>query len=77
MDLITTGVLSEGLGRESLALATCNLIMEKIHLGGPSYRLIENVLFFFEKERILSTYTLNRICADTGRVEEAQFRHQT
>ncbi|CAH9134608.1 unnamed protein product [Cuscuta epithymum] len=42
MDLITTGVsASERLRRENLVSATRNLIMEKMQLGGPSYRLIE------------------------------------
>ncbi|KAH7517765.1 hypothetical protein FEM48_Zijuj09G0099100 [Ziziphus jujuba var. spinosa] len=42
MDLITTGIsASERLRRENLLLATRNIIMEKMQLGGPSMRMLE------------------------------------
>ncbi|XP_010268614.1 PREDICTED: DNA replication licensing factor MCM4 [Nelumbo nucifera] len=42
MDLITTGVsASERMRRENLLLATRNIIMEKMQLGGSSTRLLE------------------------------------
>ncbi|XP_031099337.1 DNA replication licensing factor MCM4 [Ipomoea triloba] len=42
MDLITTGVsASERVRRENLVSATRNIVMEKMQLGGPSFRLIE------------------------------------
>lgn len=42
MDLITTGVsASERMRRENLVSATRNIVMEKMQLGGPSFRLIE------------------------------------
>ncbi|XP_043708662.1 DNA replication licensing factor MCM4 [Telopea speciosissima] len=42
MDLITTGVsASERMKRENLLLATRNIIMEKVEIGGHSTRLLE------------------------------------
>ncbi|KAJ4967870.1 hypothetical protein NE237_014571 [Protea cynaroides] len=42
MDLITTGIsASERMKRENLLLATRNIIMEKMEIGGPSTRLLE------------------------------------
>ncbi|KAJ4966046.1 hypothetical protein NE237_017895 [Protea cynaroides] len=42
MDLITTGIsASERMKRQNLLLATRNIIMEKMEIGGPSTRLLE------------------------------------
>ena len=45
MDLITTGVsASERMRRENVLSATCNIIMEKVQLGGPSILLLRGFL---------------------------------